>query len=73
MSSKNIYFFEVKIFSAIVSSFNGFDARNADMNNVRALLKRSFADQFRKHSKLNSYFPLEILDIYHAIAQAPKF
>ena len=38
------------IILAVVSAYTGIDTRNADMNQIRALLKRSFADQFRKSS-----------------------
>ena len=38
------------IYLAVVSSYSGFSARNPDMLKIRALLKRSFADQFRKIS-----------------------
>ena len=38
------------IILAVVNAYTGLDARNGDMNQIRALLKRSFADQFRKYS-----------------------
>ena len=38
------------IYSAIVNCYSGLNARNPDMMKVRALLKRSFADKFRKIS-----------------------
>ena len=38
------------VYLAVVSSYSGFNARNPDMMKIRALLKRSFADQFRNIS-----------------------